>query len=168
MSSGKKSHPIRPIRPKRKKLRPILCPVRPRFTVEGHSYVSAGIIPITLSNDTYYYLMSFRHDKQCLEDFGGKSDPGDETLVNVALREYAEETGGHHPVSGDDIVAHIPVPEAKYMIYLAEVDWDVTSELCAYHEPGTVYKRRPIWVTKETVSQYAVNPRIKNAIMQFQ
>jgi hypothetical protein len=140
---------------------------RPSFQVGHHNYVSAGIIPFTLHNDNPYYLMSFRDDKQRLEDFGGKSAPGDSTLMNVALREYEEENNGKRPITCDNIVAFIPVPTCKYMIYFAKVNWDVSVRQDALREPGTDYDRHPIWITKETIHAYTLNPRIKSVISKF-
>lgn len=106
---------------------------------------------------------------------GGKHDPGDETMLDTALREVREELG--LIVSKEDILADLPMEQTRttgYRVfpYLArispQVQWQVDEreiaelidiKLTDLTRPGAHDKmidRFPTWTRAEQVSYYQV------------
>ncbi|HEX2929450.1 MAG TPA: CoA pyrophosphatase [Candidatus Binatia bacterium] len=106
---------------------------------------------------------------------GGKHDPGDETMLDTALREVREELG--LIVSKEDILAELPLEQTRttgYRVfpYLArispQVQWQVDEreiaelidiKLTDLTRPGAHDKmidRFPTWTRAEQVSYYQV------------
>lgn len=106
---------------------------------------------------------------------GGKHDPGDETMLDTALREVREELG--LIVSKEDILAELPMEQTRttgYRVfpYLArispQVQWQVDEreiaelidiKLTDLTRPGAHDKmidRFPTWTRAEQVSYYQV------------
>lgn len=139
------------------------------FMHNGNMYVSAGIIPFSFHQGKIYYLMSYRTDKNYLEDLGGKSNPEDKKLVDVALREYHEETRGTQAgtITADMLKVSIPIPSSKYMIYLAPVEADISQELGICHESGTDYDRCLMWLTKSQIGSKRLSPRLKDLVREL-
>jgi 8-oxo-dGTP pyrophosphatase MutT (NUDIX family) len=66
------------------------------FTIKGVTCISAGIVFWRFRNNRAEVLLQFSNDKKSsklwFEDFGGKREPTDPTIMDVAAREAAEET----------------------------------------------------------------------------
>ena len=65
---------------------------RPTFDYEGMPVRAAGILVWCTSNGKTHRL--FRYVKKKYEDIGGKTDPGDASAIETAIRETVEETDG--------------------------------------------------------------------------
>lgn len=106
---------------------------RPTFSINNRTYVSAGVIPYTMdSQDNYYFLLQhLTSDTRnwSYEDFGGKSQQGDDSIEAVAFRECHEETNFQPVFTSEFLQAQLKdersmvysIPECKYMMYLIYV-----------------------------------------------
>ena len=63
---------------------------RPTFAFRGNPVRAAGLIVYTLDNDKEWMLL--RECKNKWSDIGGKTEPGDKTIIDTIVREVCEET----------------------------------------------------------------------------
>lgn len=156
---------------------------RPSFTVQNRVYVSAGIMFCTSDNHgNIKFLLQCRTDGKKsweYEDFGGKSAPGDKSILDVAIRECLEEMAppGQEPpapftkeylrglVDQDNSVTY-PIPEDKYMLYIVHLDGP-TAEGLDLDSFGQInddeVNRRVVWTTYESfmkLDDYLIHPRL--------
>lgn len=66
---------------------------RPTFAFRGNPVRAAGLIVYTLDNDKEWMLL--RECKNKWSDIGGKTEPGDKTIIDTIVREVCEETNNH-------------------------------------------------------------------------
>lgn len=103
---------------------------RPSFMVQGRTYVSAGILPYTMDLQGNFHFLFQRltsEDRRwTYEDFGGKSEAGDTSILNVALREFQEESNGIDTMRPEFLREQLKdnrsivykIPESKYILFL--------------------------------------------------
>jgi 8-oxo-dGTP pyrophosphatase MutT (NUDIX family) len=110
-----------------------MCDSRPKFTYKNQIYVSAGVVPYTLDKHGNYYLLLQRltNDSRqwTYEDFGGKSEEGDQSIEDVAFRECYEETNYIETFTPQYLKQQLEdsrsviyrISSCKYMLYLIYV-----------------------------------------------
>lgn len=106
---------------------------RPHFYHRHQMFVSAGIIPYTVDNaGKYQFLLQRLTDedrKWTYEDFGGKSNVCDRSIMDIAIRECYEETNSMEEFNPEFLKQQIAdsrtviyrIPAYKYMLYLTYV-----------------------------------------------
>lgn len=113
---------------------------RPTFLVNNKVYVSAGVLIYTNDEmENYYFLFQrLTNDKRMwtYEDFGGKSQNGDNSIEDVAFRECYEETNKLvftpeflKKQLKDRRSVIYQIPECKYMLYIIYVPYDFKENL---------------------------------------
>lgn len=137
---------------------------RPIFMVRNRIYVSAGTIFYT--NDEQgnikfliQQLGPGQKNSWKYEDFGGKSEVGDESLHDVAFRECCEEMNFGKPFHTESLLREClkdkrsiiyTIPEDKYMLYILYINKD-TAESLDLDSYGTINNdstpRRVVWIT---------------------
>jgi hypothetical protein len=53
---------------------------------------SAGVIPYTIVDGEYYFMLQYSYKRKWYEDFGGKAEHIDKSSLDTAFRELVEET----------------------------------------------------------------------------
>lgn len=148
-------------------------PDRPVFLVGGREFVSAGVIVYTQHADETYLLFG-NDEKGRWTDFGGKSEPCDATLLDVALRECSEELNSVFPFTYENLqnMTRDKCPVyywhgGKYAFYFLRVDpkyLTMTPEEFGLIEKGTGWPRRVSWVTARdfvTLEKKQIHPRLR-------
>lgn len=139
---------------------------RPHFTIDNRIYVSAGIILYTRKDGQELFLLQQYYDqvtsKWIWEDFGGKSEASDKSIMDVAIRECLEELNSD--ITYDFLSSCIhdkrsiihKIPESKYMLHVAYIDE-------TYVEYFSDYGR---WLDllqlKDFIKKKLLHPRIQN------
>lgn len=100
---------------------------RPIFKINNHVYLSAGIIFYFVDDKDIIHFMfqKVKGTPWLYEDFGGKSQYGDKSLKDVAIRECLEELN-----QGDDTKKNLEsspcieylVPNNKYVSYFININ----------------------------------------------
>ena len=101
-------------------------PDRPSFRVNNRTYISAGVLFYTVAeNGAIYFLMQKVKGKSWqYEDFGGKSQPGDTSIKEVAFRECVEELNDcitKEFLLTRPCIEHL-IPYNKYVVFLVELE----------------------------------------------
>lgn len=105
---------------------------RPTFRVDNHIYVSAGVVPYTVAQSNYYFLLQrlTNEDRRwTYEDFGGKSQQEDKSIEDVAFRECHEETNFKPTFTPKYLKQQLEdkrsiiyrIKDCKYMLYMIYV-----------------------------------------------
>lgn len=112
---------------------------RPIFMVKNRIYVSAGVLPYNIDADgnVSFLVQRLIDGKWLYEDFGGKSDAGDNCIEDVAFRECVEEMNNVGPITheflnqqlGDNRSIIYRIPDDKYMLYFIYVPSNVKSTI---------------------------------------
>lgn len=157
---------------------------RPSFRLKGadgveSEYVSAGVIFYIKIGGISYYLMQRR--KNLLEDFGGKSAPGDTSIEDVIIRETMEETNmtappdkqpTNHPLTKEFLQNEIPkctqylLSRSKYVLCFVRLPQHKLFDLkqfgnAEYNSEGEkMIDRELVWVTKEQFAKNTLHPRL--------
>jgi 8-oxo-dGTP pyrophosphatase MutT (NUDIX family) len=128
--------------------------------------VSAGVIPYTFKDDTYHFLLQHLTGTQrswSYEDFGGKSQVGDQNIEDVAFRECHEETNYSNYFSPDFLRKQLQhersviyqIPECKYMMYFIYVPPEYLSlDLSQFGSTNNDNQLRILeWITYRTLME---------------
>lgn len=141
---------------------------RPYFTVSEELYVSAGVVFFTeYEGQTHYMLQRItKPDGWDYEDFGGKSQYGDKSIKDVALREAQEELNGK--ISTEYIKMQMTDPRSHskghfmYMAYFVYVPPSfLQTDLKQFGTCGDV-ERTIEWVTD--LQNVLLHPRLARMI----
>lgn len=157
---------------------------RPCFIVDNHKFVSAGIIPFTkLEDDSYRFMMQqrttpvlarARSHSWSWEDFGGKSDACDLSILDTAVRECHEELNYHFTKSfivkqlSHENSFRVMIPDSKYMVYFMYLDpiWftEVSTKIYGTVERACKINRLVKWIDVADfmllISEKQTNPRL--------
>jgi 8-oxo-dGTP pyrophosphatase MutT (NUDIX family) len=143
---------------------------------------AAVLIPVYRSRDSQLHIVMILRNPGGVHGGqiafpGGKHDPGDDTMLDTALREVREELG--LTVPKEDVLAELPMEQTRttgYRVfpYLAritvperwqiaerEIDEILDIKLAELTRPGAKNKmieRLPTWTKAERVSYYQVGP----------
>ena len=154
---------------------------RPCFSVDHNEYVSAGIIPYTIKDGRTSFLMQAVVKRGWdWEDFGGKSDAVDKSILDVAIRECLEEL--NHEVTREFLVSCLhhektivcPIPDSKYMLYFMYIPLEhmkfFNTERFGDLEKMHKISRTVHWVDKMSLCALTrkgvLNPRIQGILMR--
>ena len=123
---------------------------RPSFRVNNRTYISAGVLFYTVvdNGDIHFMLQKVKGQSWQYEDFGGKSQQGDQTIKDVAFRECIEELNGlvTKEFLLDRPCTEYLVPGNKYIAYLVHLDASFMSmDLSVYGD------RELLWNIERTV-----------------
>lgn len=157
---------------------------RPSFSLTGNDgvqsqYVSAGAIFYTIFNGSFFFLMQKRRDR--LEDFGGKSSPGDHSIEDVIIRETMEELNltapkelqpQDQPITKDFLSRALPtshqylLPKSKYVLCFVRLHSHKLFDLeqfgkAEYNPDGEkMVDRELVWVNRDEVLKSTLHPRL--------
>lgn len=154
---------------------------RPCFKINNQKYVSAGAMLYTIKDGKIFFMMQkIAADGKfnCTwewEDFGGKSEKGDRSIKEVAVRECWEELNGKvekeflHKQIADEMSFRCKIPQCKYMLYVIYVPPDYmdrfTTEIFGDMEDLDKVKRTVHWIGYDMFYRYViakkVTPRLK-------
>jgi len=144
---------------------------RPSFRVHNRTYLSAGVMFYCIDSEgIIHFLIQRVKDKSWIyEDFGGKSQKGDKTIKDVAVRESSEELNG---VFTPEFIQGLPcteylIPYNKYIAYIAKLDsvylnMDLTQ--FGNHELLWNLERSVVWVKYEdlwNMHPSLIHPRLQ-------
>ncbi len=161
---------------------------RPCFDVNDQKFVSAGIILYCFDSEgRYYFMLQQIHDGAewgstwDWEDFGGKSDPVDKSIEDVAVRECVEEL--NFQVDRSFIATQIAttssfryeISECKYMLYIVNVPVEYmttfSTELFGEQEVLTGIKRTVHWIGYDELVKLAttgrLHPRLRERVINL-
>ena len=164
---------------------------RPAFNIEDDIYVSAGFIPsFRDSNNKIYYMLQKRADKPHYEDLGGKSDPTDQSIDDIVIRETLEELNFIAPKSDQPDIDKTPfdqetlpeiikqadqilIPKSKYVLYLTELDFrpeyldtDHYANAELDKNGNHALSRTIHFLTREEIGKVMLHPRL-NGCLKF-
>jgi 8-oxo-dGTP pyrophosphatase MutT (NUDIX family) len=150
------------------------------------SFVSAGVLFYFKSSDGIFYLMQKRKDKPYIEDIGGKSEPCDKSLIDLAKREIMEELNilapkdlrpNHDIIDQTFIEKSLPeskqilIPKSKYVVFMVELPCSSKFDLkcfgtSEYFADGKVrLERDMIWVHEKKLKRSSViHPRLRSVL----
>jgi hypothetical protein len=123
---------------------------RPSFRVNNRTYISAGVLFYTVSEDgTIYFLMQKVKGRPWhYEDFGGKSQQGDYSIKDVAFRECIEELNNcvtKEFLFSRPCIEHL-IPYNKYIVFLVHLDFSfMDNDLSMFGD------REVLWNVERTV-----------------
>jgi hypothetical protein len=127
---------------------------RPSFRVNNRTYISAGALPYTVSKDgtIYFLIQKVKGRSWHYEDFGGKSQLGDQSIKDVAFRECTEELNN---LLTEEFLLSLPCIEHliacnKYVLYLVELDssfMDKDLSMFGDHEVLWNVERTVVWLS---------------------
>lgn len=163
---------------------------RPHFNIDGNVYVSAGVLMyMTDIEGKTYYLLQQREDRNYIEDLGGKSDVGDTSIMDVALREMLEELNCYAPhkhkpknnvLSRQFLLKYLKqseqilAPKSKYVLFLMKIPYlqslrDLSKYGdCEYDSQGKVVLNRTLrWVEKWKLRKTQLHPRLRTLVKFF-
>lgn len=184
MSVDKSNHDTHDDSYDTRELRPLY--ERPKFDIDGKTYVSAGVILYTIEYPTLNFLIQRVNDNRWdntepswnWEDLGGKSDAADKSIKDVAFRECEEETNGLLDYAKLEKLLQDPrsfeyrVCECKYMLYFLYVEPEMMEEYNTV-KFGTVEKHTGVertlhWISYTDLLQYnyqnILHPRLNSVI----
>lgn len=150
---------------------------RPTFFVRGFPIRAAGVLFYRRCGDAQVEFLFMRRPPLGMnargdwiyEDFGGKTDSVDMTVIDTAAREVDEESNhafamdwlreqlllakwkGNYFINGQSkyIVFIVPAPDALDMTTFGNV------------ENGTSYQREVLWVNQEQIQNLPLHPRLR-------
>ena len=141
---------------------------RPCFYINNKPYLSAGVLFYSLDQqgNIYFMLQHVKEKPWKYEDFGGKSQNGDQTIMDVAIRECCEELNEIFDKSffmKRECIQYL-IPDSKYVLYLFSLDPEYincNTQHFGNHETLTGVKRDVVWLTyRELVEHRAIHPRL--------
>ena len=152
---------------------------RPTFMVGSRPYVSAGVLLYTEDSKGQYHFLIQRTQRGSwrYEDFGGKSEVGDRSIEDVAIRECLQETNGICTPSilqrcmADELSIVYPIPECKYMLYVVYLPSSLAPNPKEYQLRGTpmtyevhdLVRRDLVWLSYRALAEMPdcdIHPRI--------
>jgi 8-oxo-dGTP pyrophosphatase MutT (NUDIX family) len=113
---------------------------RPVFTENNRIFVSAGVLLYTKDTQGIYSFMMQKTQNRgswIYEDLGGKSDPNDKSIKDVAFRECLEELNFKGGITRDYLEQQLLDPHSitysvvdnKYMLYIIYVPYEIKAKM---------------------------------------
>jgi 8-oxo-dGTP pyrophosphatase MutT (NUDIX family) len=153
---------------------------RPTFVLNGEQVVSAGIIPLVFRNKDCFFLLQYRDQAEdkgagyMYEDFGGKSQAGDDSIRAVATREAVEELNGVVTKEVLDGLRFYPwqFRDGKYVAYFVvfPLSWYLATKdtsVFGDRETHDNTRRRCAWLSYQELLTVKLHPRLKGLDAQL-
>ena len=150
---------------------------RPSFRINNRTYISAGVLFYTVHDNgtIYFMLQKIKGRPWQYEDFGGKSQLGDQSIKDVAFRECIEELNG---LITKEFLMSRPcteylVPGNKYIAYLIHLDPSfMSNDLSVYGDRELLWdiERTVQWITYSdlwNMHQTMIHPRLQPDFKQW-
>lgn len=135
---------------------------RPLFFYKNRVYVSAGVMLYTINPESQNYSFLLQRSSRNsweYEDFGGKSDPKDKSILDVALRECCEELNFKGGITKKFLASQLNdrrsfeylVPNCKYILYMIYVPFEFKNSMdmsvFGTHENLDHIRRDVLWMS---------------------
>jgi len=149
---------------------------RPTFFVRNFPIRAVGVLFFRRTETGVDFLFMRRrpfHDEPptdwLYEDFGGKTDAVDKTVIDTAAREVDEES--NHAFNMDWLKEQLFVAKwrgnyfingrSKYIVFIVPVPEDLDLTVFGDMEAGTNYRREVLWVSQDQIMDLTLHPRLR-------
>lgn len=145
---------------------------RPIFFYKNRTYVSAGVILYTInpeSQNCSFLLQRSSRNSWEYEDFGGKSDKEDKSILDVALRECREELNFEGGITEEFLLTQLNdrrsfeylVPSCKYVLYMIYVPFEFKTAMdmsvFGTYEKLDQIRRDVLWMSYKQLNELSHN-----------
>jgi 8-oxo-dGTP pyrophosphatase MutT (NUDIX family) len=155
---------------------------RPTFFIRNFPIRAAGVLFYRRGREEVEFLFMRRHalssnlnvssnlnEDWLYEDFGGKTESVDTTIIDTAAREVDEES--NHAFAKDWLREQLLLAKwrgnyfingrCKYIVFIVPAPEDLDIESFGNVENGTPYQREVVWVSHTQVKDLPLHPRLR-------